>query len=83
MSDELGTVASLVWIFVAQEILEYIVEIQIYAIPELRLPMVQVVNRVEVKVFFVPAKHCFPRPTVNVRGVDSWDLQIGEALPKK
>ena len=60
--------------------LKRLVVVEIHRVPELGLAKVEVVDAVEVAVFFVPAKHGFPRAHVEVRGCNPLYGLLVEAL---
>ena len=47
-------------------LLKILVEVEINTIPKLGFPSVQVVDRVEIHIFFVPAEHGLPRAHIQV-----------------
>jgi hypothetical protein len=62
------------------ELLELGVVLHVHAVPELRLPVVQVVDRVQIHVFLVPPEHRLPRPDVYVRRIHSLNLLPSQAV---
>ena len=47
-----------------------------YGIPELGLPVVQIIDRVEIHIFDMPRESGPPHAKVKVRRVDTWDLNV-------
>ena len=80
MSDKF--IASLVVLRVVglHKILKLLIISEINRIPEFGLAMVQVVDAVEVEVFFVPPEHCFPTANIYVRIGHSRYFLFSEAL---
>ena len=63
-----------------EKFLKLLVGFKVNTIPELGLPVVQVVDAVEVKIFLVPSKHGFPRSYVDVRIGNPRYFLISQAL---
>ena len=66
VTDELTTPIWVLWEFLVHELFKLFVAIKIDRVPELGSTMMQKVDTVQVHVFFVPAKHGFPRADVDV-----------------
>jgi hypothetical protein len=81
--DKLRALFCLLWILRFEKFLEMSVAVEVYSIPEFRPSMMQVVDRVKVKVLLMPTEHGLPGPDVNIRGVDSRDLLTAKPLSKR
>ena len=56
----------ILWIFLVHELFELLIAIEVDRVPELRPTLMQVVNAIQVHIFFVPAEHGLPGANINV-----------------
>ena len=59
---------------------ELLVVVTVYAVPELRHPVMQVVNRIQVHVFLVPSEQSLPLAHVHIWCINSGYFLVPESL---
>lgn len=64
--NKLRTIAILVFVVLLRVRFKVLIRTQIHTIPKFRLSLVQVINRIQVHVFLMPAEHRFPSTHINV-----------------
>ena len=83
MTKEFGALHKLTGVLLHDECLEAFCAVEVEAVPDLGCAGMEVVDRIEILVFFVPAEDGAPETDVNVRFGDSWDDLAREALIEK
>ena len=83
MAKEFGAFHELTGVLLHDECFEAFCAVEVEAVPDLGCAGMEVVDRIEILVFFVPAEDGAPETDVNVRFRDSWDDFARETLIEK